>query len=138
MSPRDVTRLLGVHPRLVTIMHAVLAAMEAADHPMFVIEGLRSTERQRSLYAIGRTSPGTLVTYKDGITHRSNHQTHADGLGYAVDCAFIDKEPFSLVHPWETYGEQLELAGAKWGGRWRMNDLEHAELPDEPTQLKKV
>ncbi len=96
---------------------------------MFVVEGVRTVDRQQALYAQGRTLPGAIVTYKDGLIHRSNHQPHADGLGYAVDCAFVSARPFAQGHPWERYGLALESKGLRWGGRWAMQDLPHAELP---------
>ncbi len=136
MTARDRTRLIGVHPRLVAILKEVFADMEAIDAPMFVIEGERIASRQAELYAQGRTSPGQIVTYKDGIKHRSNHQTHADGFGHAVDAAFISEDPFGLEHPWEQYGEALEDRGAIWGGRWKFVDMPHAELPDPPPAME--
>jgi len=127
---------MGVHPRLVTAIREILAEMAAAGAAMFVVEGVRTTERQQQLYAEGRSAPGRIVTYKDGVTHRSNHQPHADGFGYAVDCAFLNaRDPFDHAWPWETYGDKLEARGLVWGGRWRMGDLPHAELPAE-SELK--
>ena len=96
--------------------------------PMFVVQGVRTDAEQTALYAQGRTEPGPVVTYKDGIKNRSNHQVHADGLGYAVDCAFIGAQPFDARGPWEIYGERLEALGIVWGGRWKMADKPHAEL----------
>lgn len=135
MTTRDRTRLIGVHPDLIAIIDEVFLDMEEADAPMFVIEGLRTLRRQQELYAHGRTDLMRIVTYKDGVRHISNHQAHADGLGHAADCAFISENPFSLDHPWEKYGEALEARGAFWGGRWKMADMPHAELPEAPDKM---
>lgn len=132
MTDRDVARLKGVHPKLVEKLVRVYEAMDKLGKPMFVIEGLRTDERQRALYALGRTSPGQIVTYKDGVVHKSRHQPGEDGLGRAVDSAFIPngiRDPFSPRWPWEEYGRLLEAEGLLWGGRWKMADLPHAELP---------
>ena len=128
MTPRDTQRLIGVHPKLIAAIETVFDEMDADKTPMFVVEGLRTYARQVELYAQGRTTVGPIVTYKDGVTHKSNHQPKADGLGYAVDCAFIGPQPFDQRHPWEVYGIRLEAQGIVWGGRWTMKDLPHAEL----------
>lgn len=98
---------------------------------MFVVQGVRSVAQQKALYAQGRTAPGRVVTMKDGIAHKSNHQAWADGLGHAVDCAFWGvPQPFDPTLPWEAYGQLVEAEGLVWGGRWsHPHDSPHAELP---------
>lgn len=128
-TPRDLQRLQGVHPALV---QKVLGLLQ--KFPMFVVMGVRTVAEQQTLYAQGRTAPGHIVTMKDGVVHKSNHQPHADGLGYAVDCAFIPTadraNPFDDAWPWESYGLAVEAAGLTWGGRWaHPHDSPHAELP---------
>lgn len=128
LSLRDRERLAGVHPKLIDSLDAIFGELRAADHPMFVVQGVRTAAQQQALYAQGRTTPGKIVTYKDGVIHKSNHQPHADGLGHAVDCAFSGPMPFAETHPWERYGKLVEAHGLKWGGRWGMKDLPHVEL----------
>lgn len=135
MTHRDYERLKGVHPSLVAAIESVLDEMDADKTPMFVVEGVRTAQRQRELYAQGRTTPGPIVTYKDGLKHRSNHQP-VNGFGLAVDCAFVGNQPFDRRHPWGLYGERLEARGLIWGGRWSMADLPHAEY--QPTGLLKA
>lgn len=134
VSERDILRLKGVHPKLVEII--VLALNQL---PMFVVCGVRTTEEQAKLYARGRTAPGPIVTNADGVHSRSRHQTHEDGLGWAVDCAFLGNEPYSPSHDWKAYGRLLEAQGAIWGGRWKHPvDCPHAELPNSGTILAGV
>jgi len=134
LTGRDIDRLIGVHPTLVTAITEILDAMAAAGHPMFVVQGVRTVAQQQALYARGRTTPPIgskfIVTMKDGVTHRSNHQPHADGYGHAVDCAFSGVvNPFGDQMPWEDYGKRVEAAGLIWGGRWsHPHDSPHAEL----------
>ena len=123
-SARDLQRLVGVHPKLAAIVTQILNEL-----PMFVAQGVRTVTQQQALYAQGRTAPGKIVTYKDGLIHRSNHQPHPDGLGYAVDLAWLGKDPFSDIAPWGEYGAKVEATGLTWGGRWKMVDRPHAELP---------
>lgn len=129
MTSRDLNRLHGVHPALVEAIGEIVAEMEQWGHPMFVVEGLRTMARQAELYAQGRTAPGPIVTYKDGVTDKSRHQPRDDGYGYAVDCAFVDGHPFAQTHPWNRYGAAVEARGLIWGGRFKtLFDLPHAEL----------
>ncbi len=126
MTPRDLERLVGVHPTLVAKIDVVFGRLS-----MFVVVGVRTAAEQHADYAIGRTVSGMIVTMCDGVTHPSPHQAHADGWGYAVDCAFLGGDPFSLSHPWEAYGDLLESLGLIWGGRFSHPvDLDHAELKD--------
>lgn len=136
-SLRDSQRLDGVHPALVSKLETVFAAMLAAGHAMFVVQGVRSVAQQQALYAQGRTAPGHIVTMKDGVIHKSNHQPWADGLGHAVDSAFLANDPFSLALPWEQYGQLVEAQGLTWGGRWTTpHDLPHAEYrPAQPASV---
>lgn len=142
MTPRDIGRLVGVHPRLKAAVVEIIGGFAANGIILFVVEGVRTTARQEQLYAEGRTVLGTIVTYKDGVTHRSNHQPHADGLGYAVDLAFAPfgaiQDPFDPRRPWEAYGEAAEARGLIWGGRWSMRDLPHIELPDTTAGVLKA
>lgn len=127
MTPRDEARLGGVAPGLRVAIAAILEVMAQEHHPMFVVEGVRTTERQKALYAQGRTTPGPVVTACDGVLKRSHHQVRGDGLGYAVDCAFADVEPFADHHPWERYGALAKEQGLAWGGDWPVQDRPHVE-----------
>jgi peptidoglycan L-alanyl-D-glutamate endopeptidase CwlK len=131
MTDRDLQRLTGVHPALIDAIREVFDEMAAWGTPMFVVMGVRTQAQQVALYAQGRTAPGHIVTDKDGVVHKSDHQPHADGYGYAVDCAFTDGDPFADSHPWQVYGDACEKRGLIWGGRWTtLVDRPHAQLPD--------
>lgn len=132
-NPRDVQRLVGVHPKLATIILDILKKL-----PMFVVEGVRTAERQHSLYLLGRGhDPSPRVTDKDGYINKSRHQIRNDGFGHAVDCAFKGPRPFDLSHNWDAYGTALESMGCLWGGRYRiLVDRPHAELPELPKELR--
>lgn len=130
LSTRDQERLAGCAPAFIDKLTQLFDAMEKADHPLFVVEGFRSVARQQALYAQGRngdTRP--VVTNCDGVTTKSNHQAHADGLGYAADVAFATEKPFDKNNPWQLLGETAEGLGLRWGGRFKLVDLDHVELP---------
>lgn len=134
MTDRDRQRLVGVHPYLSRRMERILNAMDALGFPMFVVEGVRSKDRQQALYAQGRTTPGAIVSNADGVVKLSLHQKQVTGYGHAVDCAFIDDplttkiETWDDKQPWEVYGHMAEAFGLTFGGHWTFKDRPHVEL----------
>lgn len=124
------TKLDGIHPDLVAKSTKVMAAMAALGFPMVVVQGLRTAEYQASLYAQGRTAPGHIVTNCDGTKTKSNHQAQADGLGHAVDIAFVvnGQPSFDIKLPWACYGACAKAIGLRWGGDFAIHDLDHIEL----------
>jgi peptidoglycan L-alanyl-D-glutamate endopeptidase CwlK len=125
-----VTKLEGVHPKLVEKVKRILFALAELGHPMIVTDGPRTRAQQAELYAQGRTKPGKIVTYADGVTSLSNHQVRSDGFGYAVDCAFLvkGKPAWPEDGPWKLYGEAAKSQGLRWGGDWKKPDRPHIEL----------
>jgi len=125
-------KLSGVHPMLAIKANTIQMAMTNLGFPMIVTDGLRTQAEQQKLYAQGRTAPGPIVTKADGVTKRSNHQTHDDGLGHAVDMTFLDRNgrpTWDESSPWRLYGEMAKALGLKWGGDWPDPDRPHVELP---------
>ncbi len=125
------SKLDGVHPDLVAKVQAIIAAMGELGFVLMVTDGVRTTAQQVSLYEQGRTKPGHIVTNADGVTHRSNHQVHADGYGHAVDCCFLvnGRPSWEDSLPWVLYGAMGETLGLQWGGVWTKPDRPHLELP---------
>lgn len=114
LTPRDVKRLEGVHPDLV---RAVIRARAA--HAFTVIEGVRTQERQRQLYAEGRSR-----------TLDSRHRT-----GHAVDLAPVpldwgDKASFGRLAAAMRKAAAAEGVPLRWGGDFHgFYDGPHFELP---------
>lgn len=83
---RSIDNLKTVQEPLSKLMYAAIT-----DSPVdfTVTEGLRSDQRQKDLFAQGRTKPGAKVTNRDGVKNISNHQDMADGKrdnkGKAID-----------------------------------------------------
>lgn len=138
-SARDLQRLVGTHPDLIHKLGIVFGNMRAKGNPMFVAQAARTADYQNSLYQQGRTTPGPdvrpghplgdTVTNADGYKKRSNHQAHEDGLGWAVDSAFLNGDPFGEHQPWGAYGAECEAQGLVWGGHWKTRiDRPHVEL----------
>lgn len=118
LGARSLTRLEGVHPDLVRI---VKTAAAMSDLDFTVLEGLRTVERQKQLFAQKATK-----------TMNSRHLT-----GHAVDLApMIDGK---ISWDWPLYNRlakavkaaaAVERLPVQWGGDWRtFKDGPHWELP---------
>lgn len=84
LGARSRAKLQGVHPDLVRVAER---AIKITPQDFAVLEGVRTPERQRELYAQGRTKPGPKVTW----TLNSNHFKRPDGYGHAIDVgAWVD------------------------------------------------
>lgn len=88
-------RFSGVDQRLVDIAQE---ACQVLPFDVIVVEGVRTIQRQRDLYAQGRTKPGKVVTW-------TMNSKHIDGL--AVDLAPYDHETRQIL----------------WGDVLKFNDM---------------
>lgn len=87
-------RFSGVDQRLVDIAQE---ACQALPFDVIVVEGVRTIQRQRDLYAQGRTKPGKIVTW-------TMNSKHIDGL--AVDLAPYDHKTRQIL-----WGDVLKFNG---------------------------
>lgn len=116
LGTRSRRNLAGVHPHLVGVVER---AIELTAQDFAVIEGVRTLDRQRDLYAQGRTEPGPIVTW----TMRSRHFVHADGYGHAVDLVpwpvdWDDLTKFeSIATAMFSAAQELGVA-LRWGADW--------------------
>lgn len=113
LTPRDLSRLRGVHPDLVRVVVRARAA-----EAFTVIEGLRSRERQAELVARGASR-----------TMNSRHLTgHAVDLG-PVPLDWNDKPAFRRLAGAMKRAADEEGVPLVWGGDWRsFYDGPHFEL----------
>ena len=107
-------RLHGVSMDLVKV---VRKTVDRLPFTIFVVEGLRSLERQKELYAQGRTKPGRIVTK----TMNSKHI-----IGHAVDLApfengkidWSDSKKFDAI-ALAMFASAAELGvNIRWGANW--------------------
>ena len=118
LGARSLSRLQGVHPDLVRV---VKRAAATSDLDFTVLEGLRTVERQKELFAQKATK-----------TMNSRHIT-----GHAVDLAPMIGGKISW--DWPLYNRLSKIVKAAavaekvsitWGGDWRtFKDGPHWELP---------
>ena len=108
LGTRSMQNLSGVHPDLIKV---VKRAIEITEQDFTVLEGIRSTERQRQLYKSGASK-----------TMNSRHIT-----GHAVDLA-----PWPISWEWEQFypiadavivaSKELDVP-VRWGGNWGVKDV---------------
>lgn len=116
LGAKSLERLAGVHPDLVRV---VRRAIEISPVDFKVIEGVRTPERQRELYAQGRTKPGPVVTW----TLKSNHFKQADGYGHAVDLLPAPYD-WKATGPFDVMAKAMFAAAKelgvrlRWGADW--------------------
>lgn len=126
LSQRSLDALKGVHPNMVRV---VKRAIQITQQDFLVTEGVRTPERQRQLYAQGRTAPGPKVTW----TLQSNHFLQKSGYGHAVDlCPYpVDWNSIPKFKAIESAMKQAALAeGVRIvaGADWSKPDRPHFEL----------
>ena len=126
LSQRSLTALKGVHPNMVRV---VKRAISITTQDFLVTEGVRTPERQRELYAQGRTKPGKKVTW----TLKSNHFVQASGYGHAVDlCPYPvdwnDLTKFAKIVDAMKRAALMEGVRITAGADWRTPDRPHFEL----------
>jgi len=105
----------------------LLALCDKNDIKVLVIQTLRDAEYQNSLYQIGRTKPGKVVTNCDGYRKKSNHQS-----GKAFDIVPVDDKGQILWNDSQKFRQIADLAvslGLSAGFYWRkFKDSPHIEL----------
>jgi len=117
LGQRSRERLQGVHPDLVRVVER---AIELTSVDFTVLEGLRTTERQKTLVAAGASK-----------TMNSRHIT-----GHAVDLgAYVDGQVDWSWPLYERIAAAMKLAAKEldvaitWGGDWTsFRDGPHFEL----------
>lgn len=120
LTPRDLTRLGGLHVDLVKVVrHA--AELMPDDFGFVVLEGMRTVERQRELLAKRATT-----------TMKSRHLTgHAVDLGVTLDGSI--RWDWPLYHRLAPIVKQAAadlMISVEWGGDWKsFPDGPHWQLP---------
>lgn len=133
-SARSRNNLQRVQPSLVRVLNE---AIKNTPIDFTVVEGVRADQRQKELFAQGRTSPGKIVTQVDGVTKKSKHQKQSDGFSHAVDIypyrngsvQINDVQSLKVIA--KHIKEIAHSMGVKisWGGDWKsFKDYPHFEL----------
>lgn len=121
---RNRRRIATLEPHLRPLARQLVEAALGEGILLVITEGRRTLERQRALYAQGRTEPGPIVTW----TMKSRHLAgEAFDVGVLVKGVLAWPDDDAL---WERIGQLGEAAGLRWGGRWKggQRDRPHFEV----------
>lgn len=130
-SDRSTAKLETCHQDLQVIFNQVVKY-----HDCTIVSGHRTPKEQLKLYKQGRTTPGNIVTYKDGTNKKSKHNEYpsdaVDVVPYPIDWKDTDRmrEFAGFVLGVAT---MLKAYGAidseiTWGGSWEMKDYPHYQI----------
>jgi peptidoglycan LD-endopeptidase CwlK len=131
LSNTSKDRLKGVNTKLIAIVEAAITN-SPYDFGIPPDGGLRTTERQKELYALGRTKAGNIVTQTDGVKKKSVHQS-----GNAFDIyAFVDGKASWEAKYYEPIARHIQKVALEqfdvkltWGGDWtKFKDLPHFQI----------
>ncbi len=124
LSPRSLSRLVGVHTDLVAI---VQLAIQRTLVDFTVVEGVRTIAQQRENVAKGASQ--TIASY---------HLPQADGLSHAVDLAPLIGGAIPWSN-WQAFADLAQVVKAcaaelgvpvEWGGDWKtLKDGPHFQIP---------
>ena len=111
LGKTSLARLKGVDETLVNV---VKRAIEISEVDFTVMEGVRTLERQRELYAQGRTAPGKIVTW----TMKSRHieGKAVDLVPYPLD--WNDLEKFNKIKDAMFQAARELDVNLRWGADW--------------------
>ena len=119
LSMTSLARLNKVEPILIKIFKK---AIRNSPIDFGIASGKRTTAEQQALYALGRTKPGKIVTYLDGVNKKSYHQS-----GKAVDVyAYVNGKADWSSKYYEPIARHIQQVAKEkfntdltWGGDWK-------------------
>ena len=117
LNSRDIDKL---RPDVAANCRVFLDLCKAEGLPVLVTQTVRDAEYQASLYAQGRTKPGSIVT------NQKTPSFHSDKAGLAFDIAKnVKGHEYDDAVFFRKCGEIGKKVGFSWGGDW-------TSLPDKP------
>jgi peptidoglycan L-alanyl-D-glutamate endopeptidase CwlK len=133
------SNIAALHPDLKATITEALAT-SPVDYGVLNLGGARTAAEQHELWMKGRGYPGKIVTDKDGIKNKSNHQLKDDGFGYAVDV--VPYVSGSFTWNWEHFYPMIKSVALvarkrgtslRWGGVWdrKLEELNADDLEGE-------
>lgn len=111
-SARNSIILSTLHPTVALKATQWLDELEGSGMQVLLTDGLRSLEKQASLYAQGRTKSGPIVT-----NSKPGESFHNYGL--SIDFYPCNSRGTILKVSHKPYAEVAKTLGFSWGGDWR-------------------
>lgn len=112
-----------LHPTLQRAATEFLKRCTSAGLKVLITQTLRDNEYQDSLYAQGRTKPGSIVTNCKG-----GHGPHNFGIAFDI-CQNVKGKEYSDSSFFKKCGKIWQDMGGTWGGAWKsFVDMPHMEF----------
>lgn len=124
LTQRDQDRLDAVDEGLAKVIRR---AADISTVKFCVTEGLRTLEKQRELYAQGRTKPGKIVTWTLNSEHLSGRAVDLAVIGEDGKISWDEKRYPALAEIVKRAATDLQVE-IEWGGDWKTKDLPHYQL----------
>lgn len=138
---RSKEQLETCHADLQKVMNRVI---EKTRVDFSIVQGHRSIKTQQEYYAQGRTKPGKIITYVDGVNKKSKHN-YTPSLAVDIVPYYGGKQHWDHKHLCYlagvviTVADDMHKAGeishrVRWGGNWDMDgtilyDQKFADAP---------
>lgn len=122
MNNRDKVRT-GLAPIYLPIYDALCSRLGSEWAPFY---GFRSFELQDALFAVGRTTPGTIITNARGGESAHNYGCASDWTVWAEDGEPIWLKPTDTK--WKEFDDACIAARGQWGGLFKNPDCPHVQL----------
>ena len=124
LNSRDIDRL---RPDVAVNCHKWIERCKAAGLNVLVTQTVRDKEYQESLYAQGRTKPGSIVTNSKVPTF------HADNAGLAFDfCKNVKGHEYDDTTFFKKAALIAKEMGFSWGGDWKsFVDMPHIQWDNQ-------
>jgi peptidoglycan L-alanyl-D-glutamate endopeptidase CwlK len=106
-------KIEDLHPVVQDLCRKHIVACKAKGVDIQVTNTLRDAEYQESLYSLGRTKPGNIVTNMQLIG------PHGFGLAYDVVPVVKGNAVWNDNRLWNIIGEEGKKLGLTWGGDWK-------------------
>jgi peptidoglycan L-alanyl-D-glutamate endopeptidase CwlK len=118
---RNAERLTKLHPKVRAMTEQWLAKLETAKREVLITAGYRTKAEQDSLYALGRTKPGKIVTNAKGGQSLHNYAVAIDFCPVDIkgNCLWADTKKF------KDYAAVAKIVGFESGLDWK-------NFPDPP------
>lgn len=101
---------------------ALVGLAKAAGVTIKILDTLRTSHEQNSLYAKGRTAPGPRVT-----NARAGDSYHNYGMAFDFVVMESGVPNWNAIRKYRRVGYIAESLGLEWGGRWSFKDWGHCQ-----------
>jgi len=133
-------QLSDLHPKLQEKAPVLLSRAKAQGIDVLIYCTHRPDKEQAEEYAKGRTKRGRITTKAKPGESPHNFMNKGKPAAMAFDCVPVKngKALWDDAKSYAAIGKIGEDLGLVWGGRWKMRDKPHFELPEWQAILEEI